>query len=83
MSPGLVNLRRAACLVAITALSACPVTAAAQEESMLPPGLYRLEYHGVDDARAALRFLQVSVEVGLVSGDSPRGRRTRAKPPSL
>jgi hypothetical protein len=43
MSPGLVNLTRAACLVAIAALSACPVTAAAQEESMLPPGLYRLE----------------------------------------
>ena len=43
MSPGLVNLTRAACLVAIAALSACPVTAAAQEESMLPPRLYRLE----------------------------------------
>jgi hypothetical protein len=71
MSPGLVNLTRAACLVAIAALSACPVTAAAQEESMLRPRLYRLEMI-MASTSACLRFLQVRVEVGLVSGDSPQ-----------
>src|SRR5262245_38844642 len=50
MSPRLINLvmsRRCALMraagFAIAALSACPIIAAAQEDNMLPPGLYRLE----------------------------------------